>query len=145
MAARRRIAHDAGRAAVAAWLATRSRQEASGGDATGNGAAEGGQTGVGRGGVDRQTTATAVRYLLEELAERAPGNSVEVRVPPFGVAQCVEGPRHTRGTPPNVVETDAETWLALATGVLGWPDAVASGRLTASGIRTDLSEFLPLA
>jgi hypothetical protein len=122
VAVRRRIAHDAGRAAVAAWLAARRGQS-----------------------VDRQTTATAVRYLLEELAERAPGNSVEVRVPPFGVAQCVEGPRHTRGTPPNVVETDAETWLALATGSLEWPGAVASGRLTASGIRTDLSEFLPLA
>lgn len=88
--------------------------------------------------------ATAVRYLLEELAERAPGNSVEVRVPPFGVAQCVEGPRHTRGTPPNVVETDAETWLGLATGMLAWPEALASGKLSASGIRTDLSEFLPL-
>jgi hypothetical protein len=145
MAVRRRIAHDAGRAAVAAWLAARRGHAAAGGNASGEAAADGGQTGTVRGAVDRQTTATAVRYLLEELAERAPGNSVEVRVPPFGVAQCVEGPRHTRGTPPNVVETDAETWLALATGTLEWPGAVASGRLTASGIRTDLSEFLPLA
>ncbi|WP_413248626.1 sterol carrier family protein [Sinomonas flava] len=135
MAVRRRIAHDAGRAAVADWRAARS----------GDGSGEGGQGAVVRGTVPRQTLATAVRYLLEELAERAPGNSVEVRVPPFGVAQCVEGPRHTRGTPPNVVETDAETWLALATGAQGWPEALASGKLSASGIRTDLSEFLPLA
>ncbi|MGT2461850.1 sterol carrier family protein [Sinomonas atrocyanea] len=145
MAVRRRIAHDAGRAAVAAWLAARSGPDGTVGDASGEVPAGGAQADVVRPAVDRQTTATAVRYLLEELAERAPGNSVEVRVPPFGVAQCVEGPRHTRGTPPNVVETDAETWLALATGTLAWPGAVASGRLTASGIRTDLSEFLPLA
>jgi hypothetical protein len=78
------------------------------------------------------------------LADRAPGNSVEVRVPPFGVVQCVAGPRHTRGTPPNVVETDAGTWLALATGALTWPDAVAAGRVRASGQRADLSGWLPL-
>lgn len=138
MAARRRIAHDAGQAAVAAWLAARP-------GAAGDGAGEGEAAGVVGAAVPRQTLATAVRYLLEELAERAPGNSVEVRVPPFGVAQCVEGPRHTRGTPPNVVETDAETWLALATGGLAWPEALASGKLSASGIRTDLSEHLPLA
>jgi hypothetical protein len=145
MAVRRRIAHDAGRAAVAGGRAARCGPAGTAGHASGEMPAAGGQAGVARPAVDRQTTATAVRYLLEELAERAPGNSVEVRVPPFGVAQCVEGPRHTRGTPPNVVETDAETWLALATGTLAWPGAVASGRLTASGIRTDLSEFLPLA
>ena len=66
--------------------------------------------------VDRPTLATAVRFTLEELGARAPGRSVEVRVPPFGAVQCIEGPTHTRGTPPNVVETDAVTWLALATG-----------------------------
>ena len=82
--------------------------------------------------------------LLTELARRAPGRSVEVRVPPFGAIQCVAGPRHTRGTPPNVVETDALTWLLVATGRLAWTDAVASGRISASGIRTDLSEYLPL-
>jgi len=86
----------------------------------------------------------AARYLLEELAARAPGRTVEVRVPPFGAVQCVEGPRHTRGTPPNVVETDAETWLALATGRLGWAEAVASGAVRASGERADLSDFLPI-
>ena len=93
---------------------------------------------------DRSILATAVRYGLEELAERAPGNSVEVRVPPFGVAQCVPGPRHTRGTPPNVIETDAATWLALITGRRSWNDAVDSGKVAASGLRADLSEWLPL-
>jgi hypothetical protein len=85
-----------------------------------------------------------VRYLLEELSEVAEGNSVEVRVPPFGVTQCIEGPRHTRGTPPNVVEMDADTWLRLATGALAWDQAVASGKVQASGTRADLSEVLPL-
>ena len=92
----------------------------------------------------RTDQATAVRFCLEELAERAPGNSVEVRVPPFGVTQCVEGPRHTRGTPPNVVETDAQTWLLLATGGLTWAGAVAAGRVAASGQRADLGDWLPL-
>ncbi len=87
---------------------------------------------------------TATRYLLEELAGRAPGRSLEVRVPPYGVVQCLPGPRHTRGTPPNVVETDAAGWLALATGRLGWADAVADGRVRASGSRADLSAYLPL-
>ena len=86
----------------------------------------------------------ALTRTLEELAERAPGNSVEVRVPPLGVTQCIEGPRHTRGTPPNVVETDARTWLELATGRLSWADAVADRRVAASGTRTDLSGVLPL-
>jgi hypothetical protein len=86
----------------------------------------------------------AVRALLAELARIAPGRSVEVRIPPFGAIQCVPGPRHTRGTPPNVVETDAMTWLLVATGRLTWADAVASGKVHASGIRTDISEYLPL-
>ena len=94
---------------------------------------------------DRETTATAVRWLLQVLAESAEGNTVEVRVPPFGAVQAIEGPRHTRGTPPNVVETDAATWLALATGELGWADAVGSGRVAASGQRADLTAYLPLA
>lgn len=92
----------------------------------------------------RDETATAVRYLLQLLAERVPGNTVEVRVPPFGAVQAVEGPRHTRGTPPNVIEMDAETWIALATGSLSWPDAVGAGRIAASGQRADLSAFVPL-
>lgn len=94
--------------------------------------------------VTRPTLAAAVRFTLEELAERAPGNSVEVRVPPLGVTQCLPGPRHTRGTPPNVVETDPQTWLALATGRLGWAETVASGAVRASGERADLSRHLPL-
>jgi hypothetical protein len=92
----------------------------------------------------RHDLATAVRYLLQLLVEKAPGASVEVRVPPFGAVQVIEGPRHTRGTPPNVVETDAATWIALATGQERWADAAASGRIVASGIRADLTELLPL-
>ena len=98
-------------------------------------------------GVDkpaRTDLATAVRYLLQLLAEKAPGNSVEVRVPPFGAVQVVEGPRHTRGTPPNVVEMDAATWIAVATGIESWVDAAASGRVHASGTRADLAGLLPL-
>ncbi|MDN4610427.1 sterol carrier family protein [Arthrobacter burdickii] len=100
---------------------------------------------VADGSAGRNEIATAVRFTLEELAELAPGNSVEVRVPPFGVTQCVEGPRHTRGTPPNVVETDATTWLALVSGTTDWASAVAAGKVAASGQRADLSAWLPLA
>ncbi|PHP53167.1 hypothetical protein BW737_004935 [Actinomyces ruminis] len=92
----------------------------------------------------RADTATAVRYTLEELAACAPGRAVEVRVPPFGVTQAVSGTVHRRGTPPSVVETDAATWLALATGRLGWREALDSGVLHASGERCDLSAYLPL-
>jgi hypothetical protein len=84
----------------------------------------------------------AVRALLADLAARAPGRSVEVRVPPYGAVQAVAGPRHTRGTPPNVVETDPTTWVLLATGRLAWADAVADGRVRASGNRADLSDHL---
>lgn len=87
---------------------------------------------------------TAVRFALEELADVAPGNAVEVRVPPDGAVQAVEGPRHTRGTPPNVVETDPATWLALVAGDLTWADALGAGRVRASGERADLSALLPL-
>jgi len=93
---------------------------------------------------DRPTTATAVRYLLEQLADEAEGHTVEVRVPPFGAVQAIDGPRHTRGTPPNVVEMDAATWIALATGALDWDAAVADLRVTASGARATLAEQLPL-
>ena len=93
---------------------------------------------------DRDTEATAVRYLLQVLADGAPGNSVEVRVPPFGAVQCIAGPGHTRGTPPNVVETDALTGLAIATGGTGWAHALEHGRIAASGSRADLSAHLPL-
>jgi hypothetical protein len=113
----RRIAPDTGTAAVRAALAGGSREE----------------------------LATAVRFLLQTLADAAPGNTLEVRVPPFGAAQVVEGPRHTRGTPPNVVEMDATTWLQLATGSLTWDAAVADARVAASGQRADLREHLPLS
>ena len=98
-----------------------------------------------RGGSTARTdVATAVRYLLQLLVEKAPGNSVEVRVPPFGAVQVVQGPRHTRGTPPNVNETDAATWIAVATGAEAWDDAVARGAIVASGVRADLVALLPL-
>jgi Bacterial SCP ortholog len=84
----------------------------------------------------------AVRDLLRDLARRAPGRSVEVRVPPYGAVQCVAGPRHTRGTPPNVVEMDPLTWLGLATGRVTWGDAVADGRINISGNRADISGYL---
>jgi Bacterial SCP ortholog len=96
------------------------------------------------GHAERRDVTTAVRFTLEELADVAPGHAVEVRVPPAGAVQAVEGPRHTRGTPPNVVETDPQTWLGLATGELTWADAVAQGRVRASGERADLSWLLPL-
>ncbi|ADD45767.1 sterol carrier family protein [Stackebrandtia nassauensis] len=85
-----------------------------------------------------------VRALLRELTRKAPGKTVEVRVPPFGAVQCVDGLRHTRGTPPNVVECDAETFVALACGDLDFTAAVADGRVSASGTRADLTDFLPL-
>jgi len=93
---------------------------------------------------DRATIAMATRFLLEELAVIAPGNTVEVRVPPFGATQCVQGPRHTRGTPPNVIETDPETWVMLAVGRLPWEEARAQSRVTASGARANLDGILPL-
>lgn len=121
MPPRRRTDPAAGEQAVAAWLAAE--------DPT---------------GLPRTVLATAVRYTLEELAGAAPGRSVEVRVPPFAAVQCIEGPRHTRGTPTNVVETDAQTWLALATGRTGWAAAEASGAVRASGQRADLTAYLPV-
>jgi hypothetical protein len=92
----------------------------------------------------RSDVAAAVRLSLRTLAADAPGRSVEVRVPPFAAVQCVEGPRHTRGTPPNVVETEPRTWLELATGRLRWADAVAQGKVSASGTRADLTHWLPI-
>ncbi len=114
---RRRTDPGAGRAALDAWRA---------------------------GTASAATSRTAVRFTLEGLAARAPGRAVEIRVPPAGAVQAVAGPRHTRGTPANVVETDPETWLALVTGRLDWSDAVGDGRVRASGARADLSALLPL-
>jgi hypothetical protein len=87
---------------------------------------------------------TAVRFLLEELAEVAPGNSVEVRVPPLGAIQCIEGPRHTRGTPPNVVELSPRVWFDLALGTLSWESAVTEHLVSSSGVRASLEDVLPL-
>ena len=84
------------------------------------------------------------RHFLAVLEARAPGHSVEVRVPPYAAVQVIPGVRHTRGTPPAVVETDAETWIALATGDLTWPAAETTGAVRASGERADLSPYLPL-
>lgn len=123
MAIRRRIDPDQGRSALEMWSK---------------------QTTLDAGTVDRTTLATAVRFALEELAARAEGNSVEVRVPPFGVTQCIAGPRHTRGTPPNVVETTAEVWLELVTGRTDFATALEAGRIDASGTRADLGDHLPL-
>ncbi|WNI23469.1 sterol carrier family protein [Streptomyces sp. ITFR-16] len=93
---------------------------------------------------DRQALAACTRLLADALAEKAPGGSVEVRVPPFAVVQCVQGPRHTRGTPPNVVETDPLTWIRLATGRTGWVQEIDAAKVSASGERADLAALLPL-
>ncbi|MFD6863162.1 sterol carrier family protein [Streptomyces diastaticus] len=94
--------------------------------------------------LDRQALAAVVRVLADALAAGAPGGSVEVRVPPYAVVQCVPGPRHTRGTPPNVVETDPLTWVRLAAGRTTWTEAVDGGHLTAGGERADISALLPV-
>ncbi|MYS93211.1 MULTISPECIES: maleylpyruvate isomerase family mycothiol-dependent enzyme [Streptomyces] len=93
---------------------------------------------------DRQALAACTRLLADALAVKAPGGSTEVRVPPYAVVQCVEGPRHTRGTPPNVVETDPLTWIRLATGRVSWAQALEDAKVSASGERADLSAHLPL-
>jgi hypothetical protein len=114
----KKIATDAGSQALEAWLG---------------------------GNRESQLVALAVRYSLQLLAAQAPGKSVEVRVPPFGATQCIAGLEHRRGTPPNVVETDPETWLALVLGQLGWQQGLASGKLVASGIRAqEVANQLPL-
>ena len=94
--------------------------------------------------LDRDALALTTRELVAIAAAQAPGGTVELRVPPFAAAQLIAGPRHTRGTPPNVVETDPVTWLHLATGRASWADVVRAGRVRASGQRSDLSDYLPL-
>jgi uncharacterized protein (TIGR03083 family) len=94
--------------------------------------------------LDRDAMAATARTLARMLAGQAPGRSVEVRVPPYVAVQCVEGPRHTRGTPGNVIETDPVTWLELATGRLAWDAARVAGRVSASGERADLTAYLPV-
>jgi len=86
----------------------------------------------------------AARFLAGLLAAQAPGKAVEVRVPPYAAVQCIEGPRHTRGTPPNLVEMDPVTWVRLAVGVTAWADARAAGAVRASGVRADLGPYLPV-
>ncbi|WP_394215604.1 sterol carrier family protein [Brachybacterium vulturis] len=95
-------------------------------------------------GAGRPVLAPAVRHTLELFAEEYPGGAVELRVPPYAAVQAITGTRHTRGTPPAVVETDAATWLALVTGDLDWQQAAAEGRVRASGERSDLQQLLPL-
>ena len=85
-----------------------------------------------------------VKTTLNALTVKAPGRAIEVRIPPYAAVQCGEGPTHTRGTPPNTIEMDAQTWLALAAGELSWDQAVDSGAVLASGLRADLAQFLPL-
>jgi hypothetical protein len=93
---------------------------------------------------DRADLAEAVRLTARTLAAQAPGASVEVRIPPFVAVQCISGPRHTRGNPPNVVETDARTWLLLATGLQTMAEALASGTLQSSGSRArEIADLLP--
>src|SRR4051794_10101375 len=93
----------------------------------------------------RSALAEAVRLTARTLAAQAPGASVEVRVPPFVAVQCISGPRHTRGNPPNVVETDPRTWLLLATGLTTLADAAAAGALQSSGSRAgEIADWLPL-
>ena len=87
---------------------------------------------------------TAVRYLLEELSFLRPGKSVEVRVPPLGAVQCIEGLTHRRGTPPNTVELGSAEWFALAVGESGWDELVSTGKIVASGTRSDLAEIFPI-
>jgi len=86
----------------------------------------------------------SVKESLTRLVELNPGRAIEVRVPPYSAVQCGQGPTHTRGTPPNVIEMDADTWLALATGATDWASAMQTGKISASGARADLSEYLPL-
>ncbi|MFM7859908.1 MAG: sterol carrier family protein [Candidatus Nanopelagicaceae bacterium] len=85
-----------------------------------------------------------VKQTLAQLVSRAPGRAIEVRIPPYAAVQCGAGPSHSRGTPPNVIEMDANTWLALASGKITWSAALESGAISASGARADLSEYLPI-
>ena len=85
-----------------------------------------------------------VKATLADLVQKAPGRAIEVRIPPYAAVQCGEGPTHTRGTPPNVIEMDAATWLDLAYGRTKWNDVMETGAILASGARADLSELLPV-
>lgn len=80
-----------------------------------------------------------VKEVLAKISKLAPGHAVELRIPPYSAIQCVEGPKHTRGTPPNVVEMSAEVLFDIAGGKINWPEAISDGRISASGERSDLS------
>ena len=86
----------------------------------------------------------AVKQTLAALVEKSPGRAIEVRIPPYAAVQCGAGPIHTRGTPANVIEMNADTWLALANGERTWADAMSQGLISASGARADLTELLPI-
>jgi hypothetical protein len=86
----------------------------------------------------------AVKQTLAALVECSPGRAIEVRIPPYAAVQCGAGPTHTRGTPANVIEMDADTWLALANGERTWADAMSQGLISASGARADLTDLLPI-
>ena len=85
-----------------------------------------------------------VKQTLAVLVERSPGRAIEVRIPPYAAVQCGAGPTHTRGTPAHVIEMNAETWLALASGERTWADAMSLGLINASGARADLTDLLPI-
>lgn len=85
-----------------------------------------------------------VKSTLALLSAKAPGRAIEVRIPPYAAIQCGEGPTHTRGTPPNVIEMAAATWISLASGEITWSEALKSGAISASGLRADLTPYLPL-
>jgi hypothetical protein len=94
--------------------------------------------------VNKLIEQTAVKYCLQVLHEKAPGNSVEVRIPPYAAVQVISGISHKRGTPPAVIEMGARIWIDLAIGKIDWITTKTSGAISASGERADLSAFLPL-
>ena len=96
------------------------------------------------GTAERAELKLLTKELLKLLVAKAPGHAVEVRVPPYGAVQCIEGPRHTRGTPGAVIEMPPALWIDLALGRTTWAEARVSGKLRASGERTDLTDLLPL-
>ncbi|WP_297589113.1 sterol carrier family protein [uncultured Mobiluncus sp.] len=143
----KKISDASGRAAVSAWISGVCGVSEAGSEATVPPRRSQGLIGQLSGlsaAVPRATVATAVRFTLQLLEVRAPGQAVEVRVPPFGAVQILPGTTHRRGTPPAVVEMPAEVWLALAVGVLPWSTAISQGLVAASGNRADLGELLPL-
>ena len=94
----------------------------------------------------RGDLASGARTVCQLLALRYPGGTVELRIPPVAAVQLGIGERgrHTRGTPPNVVQMDPVTLLRLAGGSLTWDDALATHAVRASGIRADLATLWPL-